>query len=127
MFKPRDYRVFLFSLLAFILSCQYSLIPGWASTEELEEREEQKSPCGEMADTCPDAEIIEIRIVHDPIFQPRDNLPSWFPRQTANRLHIDTAEAVIRRELLFKEGDTLDPEQIAETLRNLRAQGYFRD
>lgn len=48
------------------------------------------------------------------------------PYSTANALHIRTREQVIRRELLFKEGDRLDPFLIAETERNLRALPFIR-
>ena len=49
-----------------------------------------------------------------------------FPYSTINALHIRTREDVIRRELLFKVGDRLDPFLIAETERNLRALPFIR-
>ena len=48
-----------------------------------------------------------------------------FLRRTMNSLHIETRDYVIRRELLFKEGDPFDPETLAETERNLRTLGYL--
>ncbi len=45
----------------------------------------------------------------------------------ANRIHFKTQRAVIERELLFKTGDQLDPARLAETERNLRAIGIFRN
>lgn len=45
----------------------------------------------------------------------------------ANRIHFKTQRAVIERELLFKPGDQLDPSRLAETERNLRALGIFRN
>lgn len=43
-----------------------------------------------------------------------------------NSLHIMSAEYVIRRELLFKEGEPYDSAKVAETLRNIRRVGVFR-
>ncbi len=45
----------------------------------------------------------------------------------ANALHFTTRSSVVRHELLFKEGDRYDAAKVAETLRNLRARGLFRD
>ncbi len=58
---------------------------------------------------------------------PEDDLPAYFPWRTLNRLHINTKEGVIRRELLFEEGDRLNPDLVREVLRNLRALDFFRD
>jgi hypothetical protein len=45
----------------------------------------------------------------------------------ADAFHATTHESVIRRELLFREGEVLDLERVAETERNLRRYPYFRD
>lgn len=45
----------------------------------------------------------------------------------ANALHIETREFVIRREILFREQDTLTQALIDETERNLRRLGYLGD
>lgn len=50
----------------------------------------------------------------------------WTQR-LVNNLHIRTLPQVIRRELLFKEGDRYDSVLVAESARNLRALGVFRD
>jgi hypothetical protein len=42
-----------------------------------------------------------------------------------NALHFDTRHDVIRRELLFAEGDRFDPHLLAETERNLRSLGFL--
>ena len=42
-----------------------------------------------------------------------------------SKLHVRTREAVIRRELLFAPGDTVDTLQIAESLRRLRALAFL--
>jgi hypothetical protein len=43
-----------------------------------------------------------------------------------NALHARTRASVIRRELLFHTGDTLDLRRLQETERNLRRRGLFR-
>jgi hypothetical protein len=45
----------------------------------------------------------------------------------ANRIHIRTRKSVIENELLFHRGDANRPAILAETERNLRALGIFRD
>ncbi|HPF34685.1 MAG TPA: POTRA domain-containing protein [Candidatus Krumholzibacteria bacterium] len=42
-----------------------------------------------------------------------------------NAIHPGTRHAVIRRELLFREGDPLDPALLRETERNLRSLGFL--
>lgn len=51
---------------------------------------------------------------------------SWAYR-IANALHVETRENVIRRELLINVGDPWDADLVAESERNLRALGVFRD
>ncbi len=46
--------------------------------------------------------------------------------RAANRLHIQTREPVIRRELLFEVGDRFDPLLADETARNLRLLSFVR-
>lgn len=46
--------------------------------------------------------------------------------RAANRIHIQTREPVIRRELLFEIGDVYDPRLAEETERNLRALPFVR-
>ena len=45
----------------------------------------------------------------------------------ANRLHVRTRPEVIERELLFKAGRPYDSVLVAESARNLRGMGIFRD
>lgn len=45
----------------------------------------------------------------------------------ANGLHATTRAGVVRNELLFKAGEPYDSARVAETARNLRALGIFRD
>jgi len=44
-----------------------------------------------------------------------------------NAIHVITQEPVIRRELLFRQGEPLDSALIAESERNLRAKKIFRE
>jgi len=50
---------------------------------------------------------------------------SNFLFRLANALHINTRPYVIRREVLFKQGEPLDSLRLAETARNLRARRLF--
>jgi hypothetical protein len=48
-------------------------------------------------------------------------------RKLANDVHVLTREEVIRRELLFKEGDDYDQKLIDESARHLRKLGFIGD
>lgn len=50
-----------------------------------------------------------------------------WPQRLANALHVETRPNVIRRELLLAIGDPYDDDLVAESERNLRALGIFRD
>ncbi len=61
--------------------------------------------------------------VYDTLRQARN----WFER-TANNLHANTREGIIRRQfLLFKEGDLVDPEMLRDNERLLRTTPIFHD
>ena len=51
---------------------------------------------------------------------------SWFAG-TANRLHTNTRDNIVRNNLLFKTGDTVNPVQLADNERILRELLYIRD
>jgi len=51
----------------------------------------------------------------------------YWPYRLANALHAETRPNVIRRELLIDVGDPYDSALVAESERNLRALGIFRD
>ncbi|MCO6429526.1 MAG: hypothetical protein J5J00_01605 [Deltaproteobacteria bacterium] len=57
------------------------------------------------------------------VFEERD---LGFPYDTANALKINTKDEVVRRELLFKEGDQFDEFVLDESERNLRSLRYLR-
>ena len=56
-----------------------------------------------------------------------DTNETGFAARTANALHVRTRERVVEREVLLKPGMPYDPALAAETARNLRALGIFRD
>ncbi|MCB0321027.1 MAG: BamA/TamA family outer membrane protein, partial [Bdellovibrionales bacterium] len=58
-----------------------------------------------------------------PIFDPPENRAF----EALNSTKTTTREGVIRRELLFKEGDKFDPFLVSESERVLRGLGYLRD
>jgi hypothetical protein len=69
--------------------------------------------------------IHKISIVRKNVFDDEmlSNPPFYF--RWANSLHIVTRENVVRREILFDIGDTLDIQRVFETERNLRAGGFI--
>ena len=46
--------------------------------------------------------------------------------RAVDALHVQTRDNTVRRELLFREGDVLDPERLAESERNLRTLAFLR-
>jgi len=73
----------------------------------------------------PGAPIVTIIVVRDDIFDTSDPGTSAWPYRWANALHILTRESFIRSLLLFREGDPLDPAQLAESERILRDTGFL--
>lgn len=83
--------------------------PAWAALEG------RKAAIGKID--------VEIGDVFD-LANPKENL--WIGR-TADHLHVSTKERVIRRVLLFKEGDPVRTRQIYETERLLRALPFVKE
>ena len=54
-----------------------------------------------------------------------DTLNANWIEKIGNKLHTKTKEQIIRRELLFNEGDTLNIQLVDETARNLRKLGFL--
>jgi hypothetical protein len=71
--------------------------------------------------------IARIEVRTDNVFDlsQADNPLYEFVFKTGNFIHFTTRPYVVRRLLLFDEGDALDPELLAETERNLRAADQF--
>lgn len=67
--------------------------------------------------------IGNIDIERQQVFQPGGN---WFER-AGNKTHVQTRERVIRRDLLFRSGDKLDPELIVRNKQLLRSRSYIAD
>ena len=71
--------------------------------------------------------IKKIIIQRDNVFSDTSPQAKKFPFKLANKLHLVSREYVIRRELLFKEGEKLDSSMLAETERNLRRLEFLSD
>ena len=69
-----------------------------------------------------DSIALETHNIYDSV-QARSNLLAGL----MNALHIRTRPWVVRRELLFDVGDSVDARRLEETERNLRRLGIFRD
>ncbi len=72
----------------------------------------------------PAISTVEIRPTN--VFTDAEAAQKFFLYRFANALHITTKASFIETQLLFKPGDPLQPEILAETERNLRAFGLFR-
>ena len=76
-----------------------------------------------------DLRVGEVVIERGDIFSPAEirEAPGLvaLSRRVMNGLHTKTRAHVLRRELLFQEGDPYRPELLAETERNLRDLGYL--
>jgi hemolysin activation/secretion protein len=71
--------------------------------------------------------VSEIEIQIEDVFEESGATPDHWPYRLGNQLHIETKEEVIRRELLFREGEPLDAEALAQTERNLRSLPFIRE
>src|SRR5947208_16177851 len=71
--------------------------------------------------------IATIRIDREDVFDLDNPDERHLPFIWADRLHVETRDHVIRRELLFQEGDPADPDVLCETARNLRRLGFLHD
>jgi len=83
------------------------------------------------ATKTPPLTVGEIEVLTNDIFSAGEventNGGLRFMRHTMNTLHFNTRHHVIRRELLFEAGDVFDPENLAETERNLRNLGFLNN
>lgn len=79
---------------------------------------------------CPQGRISSVFVDNHSVFDTADEeldrrlLTAY---RLANKLHRPTREPVIRRELLFTEGDCYDPEVLRESERVLRAAPFIAD
>ena len=87
------------------------------------------SQVGGGSDACSDRRISRIVIENGDVYAPGPGDPSalrW-ASDVANLLHVRTRRAFIRRELLFAEGDCLDPFLLSESQRLLDGYGFLRN
>ncbi len=68
-----------------------------------------------MGDVSPGTPIVAVQINRHDVFDLDDPSTSAWPYRWVNALHILTREDFIRRLLLFKVGDVLDPARLEET------------
>lgn len=78
-------------------------------------------------DRCRGRIIRKIDIVRKNVFDDQIERSDLFIYRWANALHVITKEKVIRRELLFAAGDSLDAERIIESQRNIRMTQLVED
>lgn len=71
-------------------------------------------------------EIEQIDVFGPTLANPGKKPESWLAR-TGNKLHMTTRESVIISNLLFKEGEVIDPVVLAENAQLLRSLPYFED
>ncbi|MDO6423328.1 hypothetical protein [Saccharophagus degradans] len=71
--------------------------------------------------------IHKINITINNIFDESDPAENKWIYRLANRIQVNTRENTIRSQLLFKEGDEVDPERIEESLRRLYKKEYLLD
>lgn len=81
-------------------------------------------------DACPEGRVSEIFVDNRSVFDvggsELDARFNWAYR-SANRMHVRTREGVIRRELLFAEGDCYVPELLEDSERILRSLSFIAE
>ncbi len=97
---------------ALAVLCALGLLPAVALAQE------RDAPSPPTIDTI-------IVVTYD-IFRPGEAQSNAVFR-IMNALHFTTRPSVVRHELLLKQGEPYDSAKVAESERNLRARGLFRD
>jgi hypothetical protein len=100
--------------LLLLLGCVAALLPAAARAQSTPE--------------CPEGRISHIFVDNHAVFDASD--PKLDPRfawvyRTVNRLHVPTRESVVRREILFREGDCYSPELLLDSERLLRNTAFI--
>src|SRR5213594_1965547 len=75
----------------------------------------------------PPYRIGKVFIERHNIFDSNDSFDQSFIASMANSLHFQTREDIIRNELLYAGGDTLNDRLLDETERNLRTLAFMGD
>jgi len=85
-----------------------------------------QDPAGDI-EACPNGVITSIVVDSRSIYDPSSTniAPLQWTYRTLNLLHINTSEAFIRGELLFKEGDCYDPFLVDESYRLVDGHGFM--
>jgi hypothetical protein len=105
--------------LALCLLCAAE--PARAEYYELERTQKLLGQLGLTADAAPDGKrIAYVKVVRDDVFVEDEIWPTWW-----NIFHGLTREHIVRRELLFDEGDPYVTARVEETMRNLRGMLIF--
>jgi hypothetical protein len=104
----------LIHAILFAMACTFAPVYGAAQTPQ--------SPVPARGNT---ATVATVQVRREDIFD-RSDSASWIARG-ANLLHVVTKPNVVNRELLIREGQPYDSVTAAETARNLRKLGIFRE
>ncbi len=89
----------------------------------------QAVPVQLRGEACAEGLVTSIEVDRRPVFDPESTsigALAWSYR-LLNLLHVRTAESFVRRELLFKEGDCLDPFLVSESQRLLYDYSFVED
>lgn len=105
-------------MLKFAVAVMLFSLSASAAAQCLPVSAEQPLPKGPLT-------IAKIEFVRNDIFDLQAPNALWFHR-FANQYHVVTTEGTLRDDVLFVEGDTLDPTELAETERLLRSRRYLR-
>lgn len=119
----RGFGEFLAWLAAWVLALSLTGRSALAAEHsELEERSITRAlgPHAELDDAPAGKRIQSVEIVRLPVFDEDDPVPDFL-----NVFHVQSREAVIRRELLFEPGQRYDEDRIQETIRNLQLLPQF--
>lgn len=80
---------------------------------------------GAAQEVAPGTPIVTVRIERHDVFDLDDPATSAWPYRWVDALHVLTREEFIRRLLLFRAGDPLDPVQLTESEIILRDTGFL--
>ena len=114
------YRIFTQALLTVLLLCPKLFADQKASLDSFEKLQGIAKQYAHLSGKS----IGTISIKVNEIFHTSEDSILY---KTANQLKVATKDEVIRRELLFKEGDPFDSFRLQESLRYVRSLRFLRD
>lgn len=104
-----------------------NLLKGLFAFEE-RENGNGKNPSFKPFLQCAGKTIEKIEIVnYDAFTSPQETEPNSWLEKTGNNLHVVTRGWIIRNQLLFREGDKVQPFLMSESERILRSRDYIYD